>query len=170
MKFETHIEHKVLIVRASKAGRFEQAAARTLTILPWSVGITVIFFAIEWTGGMITQTAQPSWVYGFLGVTLGVLVALIFGISRGLRNDLWAFDLQDNVVAWESRMPWGQLRTVQVPLAELRRIERVRNGTAVEMVFEGDHREELCRTKDAESIAKVYDALKRHLGKAVEWS
>ena len=84
MKFQTNIDGKVLIVRATRSGRLGLAMARVWSILPWSAGIAAFFFAIEWGGNTLVGTAQPSWVYLFLGVFLGVAVAFMFGLSRFL--------------------------------------------------------------------------------------
>lgn len=169
MKFKTHIDGQVLVVRPSLAGRVELGLRRVVSILPWSVGITGFFFAMEWTGRALTDTAEPSWVYGALGVSLGVIVALISGLSRVLRDELWAFDLGQRVLAWESRMPWGQTRSVQVDISELRCIEDVESKDRVDMVFGSGDRETLCQTRDAASRRALYETLKSHLGSTVEW-
>lgn len=170
MKFETNIDGKVLIIRATRSGRLGLALARVMSILPWSAGIAAFFFAIEWAGNTIVGTAQPSWVYLFLGVFLGVSVAFMFGLSRFLRDDLWAFDLSEQVVAWESRMPWGQLRSVQVPLADLVSIENVADPGKIIMVFASGDRETLCELHDTGLRDKIYETVRKHLGSSVEWT
>lgn len=169
MKFQTNIDGKVLIVRATRSGRLGLAMARVWSILPWSAGIAAFFFAIEWGGNTLVGTAQPSWVYLFLGVFLGVAVAFMFGLSRFLRDDLWAFDVGEQVLAWESRMPWGQLRSVQVPLSDLVRIENVSTEGQIVMVFASGDRETLCELREASLRDEVYEKLRKHLGKSVEW-
>ncbi len=169
MKFQTNIDGKVLIVRATRSGRLGLALARVKSILPWSAGIAAFFFAIEWGGNTLVGTAQPSWVYLFLGVFLGVAVAFMFGLSRFLRDDLWAFDVGEQVLAWESRMPWGQLRSVQVPLSDLVRVENVSTEGRIVMVFASGDREILCELPEASLRDEVYEKLRKHLGNSVEW-
>lgn len=170
MKFETVIEGQVLIVRPTRMGRAIEGARRALMILPWSVGIAAFFFGIEYIGGRLTQTAQPTWAYLFVGLAMGLVVALMFGVSRGLREELWAFDVRDGVVAWESRMPWGQMRSVQVPLEDLRRVVVDEATRRIEMEFATGDREALCVCHDRGNVVQVAEALHGHLGKRVEWS
>lgn len=170
MKFETNIDGKVLIIRATRSGRLGLALTRVKSILPWSAGIAAFFFAIEWAGNTVAGTAQPSWVYPFLGVLLGVSVAFMFGLSRFLRDDLWAFDLAEQVVAWESRMPWGQLRSVQVPLADLVQVENCADPGKIVMVFASGDRETLCEVPDTSLRDSIYKVVQKHLGDSVEWT
>lgn len=167
MRYETTKDGPVLIVRMTRAGRFGVALKRVFEILPWSCGIAALFFGIEYVGGTITKTAQPSWVYLMLGVLLGGAVAFMFGFSRGLRNELWAFDVSEGVVAWESRMPWGQMRSVQAPLADLKSLERTEDG--LWMTFVTGDREALCKAEEGE-VAAIAAALRQHLGTRVEFT
>jgi hypothetical protein len=170
MKFETESEGQILIVRPTRVGRALDGLWRGLRILPWSLGIAGFFFGLEYVGGRLTGTAQPSWAYLFVGLLMGLAVAMMFGVSRGLREDLWAFDLSEGVVAWESRMPWGQLRSVQVPLSDLRRVWVDEGAGRIDMEFMTGDRETLCVCRERANLAQVFEALRGHLGKRVEWS
>lgn len=163
-EYHIEIDGKVLLLRRTFRGKLLSAARRFLKTFPIALIGVVVLFAIEWIGRGSDESHLVFYVASALGIS-GVLGGA-FALTRFLRDDLWALDLGERVLAFETSMPWGQARSAHIGLGDVKtfRLEHVGRRATLKVLVE-DHEEVLAVGRAAhvnQLCDEVRAFLKRH--------
>lgn len=152
-KYDVDIDGRVLFLRRTFSGRVIDALHRFATTLPLTVLSIGVIFGIEWLGRQPPDEELPI----YIGSTffIGGLISLAFGLTRLLRNDLWVIDLSENLLAFETAMPWGQARGAAIPLEDVSEFRLVASGTRLELIALVEGEEEVVASAGVEQMNEV---------------
>ena len=145
-RYELKMEGRVLILTETFGGKLRAATLRTVSVLPWIFGALGLLFTIDYVGG---DKSVPLGIYVSAVFGLALAVSLGVGLGRILRHDLWAVDPGERVVAFESRLPWGQYRSSAVDFKDIDRVTWNKKAASLVLTI-GDREEVLCESSPRE--------------------
>lgn len=163
-EYHIEIDGKVLLLRRTFAGRVLNSARRFAQTFPVALLAIGVLFAIEWVG----RNAEESHLVFYVGSALAVaaLFATAFSMTRFFRDDLWALDLGERILAFETSMPWGQAKSAHIRLSEVQGFFMEHEGRKAHLKVRLDGNEETLASGGPSQVTALADEvrafLKRH--------
>ncbi len=133
-EYQLRKDGPVVLIEVSKAGRRMRGVKRFLQVFPIvCVGLGVLF-GIDWIGRRHEIGLE---IYAGVVVGVAALIALASSIGKALRTELWAFDPNEEVVAFETSLPWGGVISHSVGFEDVEKIRYDADSGATILVVQG---------------------------------
>lgn len=120
---------QALVLRLSLWGRIRAGIERGVKILPWLLGIAVVFFIPDYIGQYADQEPVAGLFWGTVAA-LAVLGSALWGVTRVFRQDVWIVDVSERTLSAEIRTLWTMFGEPGRGVVDLRNIDAVELTTA----------------------------------------